>query len=161
MNIIKRFNDSSYVYFDKGNFDNFCVYLKEYNQSPKAPKDKDYFNFFINLSKTYDANKIYSDFCEIYDKTDGEVKEEVLRLISEISESYLGDDVLAVDKWFTVLYMGMIAEENKAHTVLKKKIKRLGFHQIMFEGFTADAAANFSRDKNARLLMQECNKRGF
>ena len=31
----------------------------------------------------------------------------------------------------------MVAEEKKAHAVLKKRIKRLGMYQILFEDMTA------------------------
>ncbi|WP_272893485.1 DUF7004 family protein [Campylobacter devanensis] len=29
MNILKRFIDNSIVYYDRGKFDDYCVYLKE------------------------------------------------------------------------------------------------------------------------------------
>ncbi len=36
--------------------------------------------------------------------------------------------------WFNVLYAGMVAEENKENAVLKKRIKRLGMHQVLIDG---------------------------
>lgn len=162
MDRLKTFSDNSYVYYDKGRFDDYCVYLKHENMSAKAPRDYEYFQYFIDLSLKYASEKIYNDFCEIYNRTMDVVDEEVLDLITQISLSYnQDDDSLWVDKWFTVIYLGMVAEERKANAILKKKIKRLGFHQIMNENFSAYDAANFSRGKKAYILLQECKKRGF
>lgn len=161
MNILKTFDDESCVYYAKGKFDEYCVYIKEKYSAAKAPKDIDYFQYFIDISKKYGCEKIYSDFCKIYDKTTGNIDETILSFITEISKLYEVEDMLQVDKWFTVIYLGMVAEEKKANAVLKKKIKRLGFHQIMLEGFTAQDAANYSRGQKAATLLQECQKRGF
>ncbi|WP_086232514.1 DUF7004 family protein [Campylobacter devanensis] len=160
MNILKRFIDNSIVYYDRGKFDDYCVYLKEKDLSAKAPRDIEYFQYFIDLAKIYGDSKIYNDFCLIYDKTTDVVNNAILNLITEISVSY-GENSLWVDKWFTVIYLGMVAEERKANAILKKKIKRLGFHQIMMENLSAYEAANFSRGKRAVILLQECQKRGF
>lgn len=161
MNILKSFEDESCVFYDEGKFDEYCVYLKEKSTPAKAPKDVDYFQYFIDLSAVYGAAKIYADFCKIYDRTKAVVEESTLSFITAISRSYKSEDALWVDKWFTVIYLGMVAEENKANAVLKKKIKRLGFHQIMLENYTAHDAANFSKGKKANLLLEECRKRGF
>ena len=104
---------------------------------------------------------IFNDFCKIYDKTINIVDESIFDLITQISLSYADEDSLWVDKWFTVIYLGMVAEERKANAILKKRIKRLGFHQIINENYTAYEAANFSRGKKANILIEECKKRGF
>ncbi len=161
MNIIKKFLDNSFVYYGRGKFDDYCVFLKHENTIEKAPRDYEYFQYFIDLSHKYGSEKIYDDFCEIYEKTIDVVEETVLDLITQISLSYDKEDVLWVDKWFTVIYLGMVAEEKKENAVLKKKIKRLGFHQIMKENFSAYDAANYSRGKKAYMLLIECQKRGF
>lgn len=161
MNILKSFKDESCVFYDRGKFDEYCVYLKEKDSNARAPRDVEYFQYFINISTKYGTKKVYSDFCKIYDKTTDDVNEDILTFITSISNSYKIEDILQVDKWFTIIYLGMVAEEKKANAILKKKIKRLGFHQIMLEGFTAYEAANFSRGKRAIILLQECQKRGF
>ena len=161
MKIIKTFADASYVYCDRGRFDDYCVYLKENNTGAKAPRDVEYFQYFIDLATKYGKDKIYSDFCKIYDKTTADIDDSVLELITSISNTYNAEDVTQVDKWFSVIYLGMVAEEKKANAILKKKIKRLGFCQIMNENFTAFDAANYSRGKKAAELLKECQKRGF
>ncbi len=91
-----------------------------------------------------DYDKFYSD-------------EEILKDIERISSNYK-NDVINFDKWFTVIYLGMIAEENKKNTILGKKIKGLAMYQIMKENFTAKEAANYSKGKKAFELQKECNK---
>ena len=66
-----------------------------------------------------------------------------------------------MDIWFTVIYAGMVAEENKAFAMLKKRIKRLGMHQVLVEGFDADYAAHFSRGKKWPELDSLMKQRGF
>ena len=161
MNILKTFSDNSFVYYDRGRFDDYCVYLEQENVPVKAPRDYEYFQYFIDLSFKYGNEKIYSGFCKIYNKTTNIVDKGVLDLITQISLSYNNEDTLWVDKWFTVIYLGMVAEERKANAILKKRIKRLGFHQIINENYTAYEAANFSKGKKANVLIQECKKRGF
>ena len=160
MKILKSFADKSIVYYGRGSFDDYCVFLKENEIRERAPKDIEYFQYFIDLSNSYGSDKIYSDFCKIYEITKDFVEDKVLDFITQISYTY-NENSLWVDKWFTVIYLGMVAEEKKANAILKKKIKRLGFHQIMLENFTAYDAANFSRGKKAYWLLQECSKRGF
>lgn len=55
----------------------------------------------------------------------------------------------------------MIAEENKAGTVLGKRIKRLGVHQVLLENISPRIAANFSRGMRAKEIIGECIKRKF
>lgn len=161
MNILKTFSDNSFVYYDRGKFDDYCVYLKHENTIAKAPRDYEYFQYFIDLSFKYGNEKIYNDFCEIYKRTINVVEKTILDLVTQISLSYNKEDRLWVDKWFTIMYLGMVAEERKANAILKKRIKRLGFHQIINENYTAYEAANFSRGKKANILIEECRKRGF
>ena len=160
MDILKYFDDGSFVYYGRGKFDDYCVYLKEDGFSARAPRDMEYFQYFIDLMQTYGNQKIYSDFCKIYDETTGFVDDKVLDFITQISKDY-DRNSLWVNKWFSVIYLGMVAEERKANAVLKKKIKRLGFHQIMIENYSAYEAANFSKGKKAFVLLKECQKRGF
>jgi len=55
----------------------------------------------------------------------------------------------------------MVAEENKRSAVLKKRIKRLGVHQLLTEGMAPGRAAAFSRGKEAWMLDLLCRRRGF
>lgn len=152
MKEVKRLKDGSIIFQGPGKFDDYCVFINEH-----APRDEEYFNFFIEKSEIYGKDQIYSDFKYIYSKTGKEIDEEILKDIERISSNYK-NDVINFDKWFTVIYLGMIAEENKKNTILGKKIKGLAMYQIMKENFTAKEAANYSKGKKAFELQKECNK---
>lgn len=158
MEEIKRINSDLLIEVGEGRFDNHCVYVTE-NFTRYAPRDTDYFDFLIKMANKYSANKIYADYTKIYDSTDSNINKDILLEITEISDEY--DEADEFNKWFSVLYLGMVAEENKLNAVLKKRIKRLGIHQILFESFTSYQAANFSKGKKASALLNECAKRGF
>ena len=66
-----------------------------------------------------------------------------------------------LDMLFTILYMGMIAEERKANTRLGKRIKRLGVHMLLLEGREVDDAANCMRGMNWREIDALCKARKF
>jgi hypothetical protein len=55
----------------------------------------------------------------------------------------------------------MIAEENKKNAILKKRIKRLGMHQVLIMGMPANQAASFSKGKNWRDLNEIMINLGF
>jgi len=55
----------------------------------------------------------------------------------------------------------MVAEENRENAKLKKRIKRLGIHQVLIEGISPEIAANFSRDKVWIILDGIMKKKGF
>ena len=107
MKEVKRLKDGSIIFQGPGKFDDYCVFINEH-----APRDEEYFNFFLEKSEIYGKDQIYSDFKYIYSKTGKEIDEEILKDIERISSNYK-NDVINFDKWFTVIYLGMIAEENK------------------------------------------------
>lgn len=157
---IKDFTDGSYLKYDKGKFDNWCIYLVKSNGSKIAPRDVNYFTLFQELAEKYGGERIYQDFVIIYDKTNAQINSQLLNQITNLSQNYQ-NDALTLDKLFTTVYAGMVAEENKQNAVLKKRIKRLGMHQLLIERETPEFAANFSRGKKANELKKECGNRGF
>ncbi len=155
MKIVKKFKDGSEIGFGKGRFDDFCVYLDN-----KPPLDVHYFTRLYELKEIYGGSNIYNDFIYIYELVTKNLESAVLENIAHISKKYK-DDIIRVDKIFTILYMAMIAEENKVNTKLGKKIKRLGVHQILIENITPNVSANFSKGMKWREIEKECIKRGF
>lgn len=109
---------------------------------------------------TIHGSQIYSDFVSIYDTTTKSIEQSVLDFISNLTSKY-GKDNLEIDILFTILYAGMIAEENKSYTKLGKRVKRLGMHQVLVEKLPAHIAANFSKGKNWYEIAKECEQRGF
>lgn len=151
--LVQQFEDGTEVYFDRGKFDDWCVYLTETNSGRKPPLDTEYFSFFQEIAKTYGRAMVYGHFKKIFDLTTEKIDRATLDCIREISLEYKDDVRLDVHKNFVVIYAGMIAEENKEHAILKKKIKRIGFYQAIVSKMSADDAANFSKGKGWRELL--------
>ena len=158
--MIKEFNDGSYLEYDRGSFDDWCVYLTKTDGTRKPPRDIDYFQQLKNLSNTYGSDRVYDDYVKVYELTGKSVDDNVLNEISEISNKY-GEDSLEVDIIFSILYMAMIAEENKAFTKLGKRIKRLGIYKLLIENNSVQQSANFMRGMGWREISDLCNERGF
>ncbi|MDY0131203.1 MAG: hypothetical protein RBR53_00895 [Desulforegulaceae bacterium] len=129
--LVKKLFNSRQVVFDKGRFDNWCVYVEEASGFKKAPFDSMYFSDLQKLSKFYPDKKVYNDFVRIYNDTSEKIDKNVLNLIDEIVSTYDKKHQIIVEQWFTVIYAGMIAEENKKRAILKKRVKRLGIYQVL------------------------------
>ena len=158
--IVKQFADGSYLEYAPGNFDKWCVYMVNPKKNfRRPPLDVQYFAFLQNQAETF-GNKVYVDFVSIYDATGKEVVPSVLALIDQIALTY-GNMALEFAKIYTILYMGMIAEERKAFTKLGKRIKRLGMHKLLIEKTTVNVAANFMRGMGWREIDAMCKERGF
>ena len=125
--LIKLIHGKIKIEFDEGNFDLWCVYLTEPGKPKFAPKDTEYFAFLKEMANLYSFPKVYSDFKRIYHRTSAVVNHQVLELITKISKTY-GENAEEADMWFSIIYAGMIVEENKEKTILKKRVKRLGIY---------------------------------
>jgi len=145
------------ISFGRGNFDDWCIYV-EGGGYPKFPTDEWYFGILSDWADTLE-DKVYNDFVRLYEATGAQVDKEVLHLIERLSLGYPDENEARVI--FTILYMGMIAEENKEGAILKKRMKMLGVHQLLIDNFTPKEAANFSRGKSSEKLVMECYNRGF
>ena len=124
------------------------------------PKDVEYFKKLVEYGKKYGSTKIYNDFIKIYDVTNQEVEENVKCIIDEISLSY-GDNRERIKKIFSIIYMAMIAENNKKNTKLGKRIKRLGIYCLLIQGYDVKRAATFMRHMKACEIDKLCKQFGF
>lgn len=158
--IIKSFSDGSYLEYDNGKFDEWCVYMVEPNGNKRPPLDIDYFAELKQLSIKYGINTVYSAYVFVYENTRKEVDETGIESAYNASTRFVKDQQ-NVHKIFTILYMSMIAEENKKFTKLGKRIKRLGIHKLLFENASVYEAANFMRGLNWREIDVMCTERGF
>lgn len=158
--LIKTFSDGSFLEYDRGSFDDWCVYLTRPDVERYAPRDFQYFQRLIQYGAKYGAKKVYDDFVSIYELTTNQMETSILDKIEEISKDY-NDDSLSVAIDFTIIYLGMIAEENKRFTKLGKRVKRLGIHQVLMEGMSYKQAADFSRGMGWRDIDSLCKERGF
>jgi len=154
---VARYGDTV-LGFGRGSFDEWCIYVSG-GDYQKFPLDEWYFQILLDWTKHRSAEDIYEDFITIYNKTNQAVAQEVLDEILALSNHYSNQEQAAVI--WTILYMGMIAEENKANAILKKRIKRLGVYQVLIEGISPKIAANYSRGLGADYLDKVCYYRGF
>lgn len=157
---IKEFRNGSFLEYDRGAFDDWCVYLTESNGRRRPPRDIDYFEELSNLADKYGAEKIYRDYVSIYELTMHDLDNYVLDKITSIASTYVFDS-LQVDIIFSILYMAMISEERKENTKLGKRIKRLGIYELLIENRNVRDAANFMRGMGWRQIDVLCRERGF
>ena len=158
--VIKIIPENNLIEFDKGKIDDWCVYVTKNREFRFAPTDILYFSELKQLGEKHGHLKIYADFVIIYDRTNSMIDEKTLSQITTIATEY-GDDKTTIDICFTVIYAGMIAEENKKFAILKKRVKRLGMYQLLVERETPEYAANFSKGKTWRELDVIMKKFGF
>ena len=156
---LKQFPDGSRVEFGRGSFDGWCVFVTRPPAPRHAPRDVDY---FAELKILYGRfPQLHEHFIEVFQRTSRIVDATVLERITELAALYPAEERVLVDVLLTTLYAAMLAEENRAHAPLGKRIKRLGVHQVLVEGMAVELAANYSRGRPWRELAEECARRGF
>ena len=160
MGIIKQFSDGSSLEFARGNFDEWCVYVTTPDELRRPPLDRTYSAFLKRLSSAFGPQRVYDDFVRVYDRTGKSVDQDVFSLISSIAAGYPGY-TLQVEQVLSVLYLTMIAEENKAFTRLGRRIKRLGVYGLLLEDMSVEQAADFTRGMPWRDIAALCDERGF
>lgn len=156
-------HSDSKVIFEKGSFDDFCVYVVKKGHKNNPPKDVDYFSFFKKLDSDYKELGVYDSFIKVYENTGKSIQQETLSIIDRIVLNSGLDEgnKKKYEGYLVVIYMAMIAEENKANTRLGKRIKRLGMHNLLIDDMTADVSANISKGKTWRELDVKMRDRGF
>lgn len=161
MRLVKNFRDGSQVCFDKGRFDDWCVYYIYPNGSRKAPKDVDYFSSIKRLDDIYGSNIVYNLIFEVFQRTTKDVDDRILDYITEQCQAKFGTQSLEADKNITFIYMGMIAEENKKNAKVKKRIKMLGIHYLLKEHKSVNDSATCLCGMNSDKILEECAKRNI
>jgi hypothetical protein len=157
---IVDFSDGTSLEFDVGKFDAHCVFYIQATGERTAPRDSEYFQDMLDYSEQFGVERVYKDFVSIFELSLEEVSKEDLEKISKIAETYVGR-ASQIEKTFVILYAAMIAENRKEFTRLGKRIKRLGIHNIFFDGFSIIRATNFSKGKGWKEIDALCQVRGF
>jgi hypothetical protein len=160
MDTVTTLLDGTKIEFGKGKFDDFCIYVSPPNKKTWFPLDKEYFEILWVLANEYGKNRVYKDVVDIYNLVTKKVDNSVIDKIRAIAERYDADRE-AVELCLSVFYAAMIAEENKEKSILGKRIKRLGVHQVLFENLSPEEAANQSKGKSWKILDARCRDRGF
>lgn len=143
-NSIKIGNDI--LTFSKGKFDKHCVYLNDVTLF-----DKEYFSKLLE----YEYPNMYEDFIKIYDLTGNALEDKVIEYISSL------DCENKVKLIYCILYMTMIAEENKKNTKLGKRIKRLAIYKLLVDREPVDYVVNFMRGLDWKSIDNMCKAIGF
>lgn len=157
---IKTFFDNSFIEYDNGKFDKWCVYYVSIDGERLAPKDVDYFGELKSLAQKYGSEKVYDDFVRIYNITGNELEERNLEFITDLSYEY-GEDSLKVDIVFSIIYAAMISEEKVTYTKLGKRIKRLGVHLLLIDNESVEYSANMMTGQKWQKIDVACRERGF
>jgi len=119
--LIKTIDKHILIEFDKGKFDEWCIYLTKNQSRRYVPLDTEYFGRLKEFAEVYSTHKIFSVFLMFYHATDNQLNDDIFKLIDILSAQY--DEYEAEIKvWFTIIYAGMIAGENKANAILKKEL---------------------------------------
>lgn len=157
---INSFSNGGYIEFDSGCFDSWCVFVTTPENKRFAPTDVHYFTRLKELGEKYEPHKIYDDFVVIFNRTTKNINPKIFELIAVFSRFY-DSDAEEMELWLNVIYAGMIAEENKENAILKKRIKRLGLHQVLIDGMAPGKAAVFSKGKKWKELDEIMRIKGF
>ncbi len=157
---LNSFSNGGFIEFDSGNFDGWCVFVTAPNGKRFAPTDVEYFTQIKEIGEKSGPKKLYDDFVVIYNRTTKNVDPKVFELILILSRFYENAST-EFELCFNILYAGMIAEENKENAILKKRIKRLGIHQVLIDGVLPQQAAVFSKGKKWKELDEIMISKGF
>ena len=90
--IVTKFSDGSYLEYDSGSFDDWCVYLTRPNQLRYAPKDYQYFMRLDEYGQKYGRDKVYNDFVKFYEITTKFLDNNIFDLIKTIAKDYVTDE---------------------------------------------------------------------
>ena len=153
-------DDKRYLFFDEGKFDSWCVYEVLDDGRVKAPFDVEYFSELKNLTNVFGSSMLYDDFVKLYNKTTSKFDKNIayeIRLITNHYDEYK-DEVFRI---FSILYMGMLAEKNKANTRLGKRVKRLGMYNLLVKNMPPEYCADFMKGMKWQEIDKLCNEDGF
>ncbi|PDW02087.1 hypothetical protein CJ255_15680 [Candidatus Viridilinea mediisalina] len=77
-----------------------------------------------------------------------------------MSHSY-GEHALEFEIVFSILYAKMVAAETIRRDPLKRRVKRLGVHLVLFDNYSGEMASKACQKQPWQELDAACNERGF
>lgn len=152
--------DGNIISFGDGRFDEWCIYVQMVDAKPGEylfPLDSWYFTELARINEV--EPEVYEDFLKFYNLTDKDINTLAIKLIPILAQKYTEKNL--VELLYSIIYAGMIAEENKDGTKLGKRIKRLGMYQTLVEKMDPKLAADFSRGMKWQEIDEHCKTRGF
>ena len=152
MEVLKTFPDGEKLIFTRGKFDDYMVVFLDTTGSFKsAQKDTEFFNFALSIG---DNKKVWSSLLELSNSIHKQTNLDTLNIPAVIGS-------LDEYKMFLAYAAAMLAEEKRVNTKLGKRIKLLGFYQLLILNFKPEVAARWSVGKRWQEIDNECRKYGF
>lgn len=160
MPILRLFRDGSLLEYGRGHFDARQVYHSRPNALSRPAQDSDIFSRLKALGQVEVPSAIYADFIVVYNRTSRKLISANFDLINYMARSY-GDHALEFEVIFSILYAKMVAAESIRRDPLKRRIKRLGVHFVLFDGYCGETAAKACQKQSWQELDAACKERGF
>lgn len=152
MRLLSTLTDSSKVYFTKGSFDAFLVKVTRPDGSTFMPRDDEFFTLVKDFASRFTAETVWYYLLGVSTS---------ITAHSRVSDFKIPECFIEYEYLICYMIAAMIAEENKANAIIGKRMKLLGLHQVLMDGFTCHTAANWSKGKPWREIDAECKRRGF
>lgn len=155
--------DNGYkLWFGKGSFDDWKVYCRRPNGTIWFALDMEYLHWIRTLPSYRGVTKesVYDDFVRLYDIVREDYDEnEAIELIRELDKHY----PMQTQHWWAIFYMTMVAEMMKENAILKKRIKRLGVYNVLFDGkkYSPKYTANYMKGMDFNVLDELMIERGI
>ena len=147
--------------FGPGRIDGWCVYRTTPEGVSEAPLDREVFRALRGLAGRFGGVRVYGHFARICDHTGKVPEQSMLDGIRVLAERRYFPEAERALEVFSVLYMSMVSEENRAGTMLGRRLKRLGVHQVLLEGRSPEEAARAFDGMGWREIAALCRARGF
>ncbi|MEI8166966.1 MAG: hypothetical protein WCG26_11320 [Chloroflexales bacterium] len=161
MTILRLFRDGTRLEFGKGHLDQWSVYLAHPLRVKTRPDEAESLARIERLTHTHSPQALYADFVVIYNRATHEPQFYVFDLIHAIARVY-GELNFEVEVALALLYAEMVALERRHRSRPGvKRHRRLGVHQVLVEGYSAQAAVAFSKHKAPAQVIAACAERGF
>jgi hypothetical protein len=160
MPLLRLFRDGSLLEYGRGHFDARQVYHSRPNALSHPAKTEDTLSRLGQLGQLYCPHAIYADFVVVYNRTTHSISPHIFDLIHHMARGY-ATDALEIEVLFAILWAEMVVAEAARRDRLKRRIKRLGVHYVLLEGYSGVSAAAACQSNSWLLLDSACRERGF
>lgn len=149
MTPLKTFPDETVLVYDKGKFDDYRVSFYKDGTHLLSPTDAQFFKFVLGRNNNDESWEHIKQIAAQIDKD------------TEFSSVILPSSSIEEDKMYSAYAAAVISEERKKYSKLGKRIKLLGYYQVLILGYKPYEAANWSRGKKWTEINEECERYGL
>ena len=158
--------------FCRGRIDDWCILFQCLEADGMwhryAPRDKYYFNQLALLAQQYQMGlhpeKVWNHMMWLFyrmQNTRRMVDPDVMQEIFTLCRSEYGNLYAMALECFTLIYYGMIAEENKAFSKAGREIKMNGIHKVLMERIPVDIATTCQCSQPVGRILEENRRFGL